>query len=205
MKNEYNIVVTGVGGQGVLSLAKLIGNAAMKEDKNVFMSEIHGLAQRGGVVTSELRIGDVHSPLIEEGEADVVVALEPVEAVRISNKASSKTYFLVNTKPIIPFTVSLGFSKYPDVESILSVLNRLTKSTIAFNAVEIAEQAGSAISLNVVMLGALFAVSYLPVSEDSILSAMESTFSKEIFEVNKRAFNLGKSKALNFIKFKKGG
>ncbi len=196
MKSEYNIAITGVGGQGILSLAKLIGNAALKEGKNVFMSEIHGLAQRGGAVTSELRIGDVHSPLIEGGEADVIVALEPVEAIRILNKASSKTYFLVNIKPIIPFTVSLGFSKYPDMDSILNILNGFGKSTIAFDAVELAEQAGSAISLNVVMLGALSTVSCIPVSENSILSAMELTFSKETFEVNKRAFDLGKSKAL---------
>ena len=196
MKSEYNIAITGVGGQGILSLAKLIGNAALKEGKNVFMSEIHGLAQRGGAVTSELRIGDVHSPLIGGGEADVIVALEPVEAIRILNKASSKTYFLVNIKPIIPFTVSLGFSKYPDMDSILNILNGFGKSTIAFDAVELAEQAGSAISLNVVMLGALSVISSIPVSENSILSAMELTFSKETFEVNKRAFNLGKSKAL---------
>jgi len=199
MKNEYNIVVTGVGGQGVLSLAKLIGNAALKEGKNVFMSEVHGLAQRGGAVTSELRIGDVHSPLTEEGEADVIVALELMESLRVLNKANSKTWFLINTKPIVPFTVSLGFSVYPDVNSVLGAIKKVDNNILSFNATEIAEQAGNAISLNVVMLGALSAVSCIPVSENSMLSVVELTFLKKALEINKRAFDLGKNEALEVI------
>ncbi len=198
MKRESNIIVAGVGGQGVLSLAKLIGNAAINEKRNVFMSEIHGLAQRGGVVTSEIRIGDVHSPLIEKGKADIVIALEPIEANRVLDKTSSKTYFLINTKPIVPFTVSLGFSKYPNLESVLGALRKTSKNIIAFNAIELAEQAGGIISLNMVMLGALSAISCAPVSENSLLSAMKLTFSKKAFKVNEKAFELGRNTALEF-------
>lgn len=113
MKNIYKIQLIGVGGQGTIKASTIIGEAAMKKGLNVVMSEVHGMAQRGGTVVTEFKIGEAHSPLIEEGAADLMIAFEPTEALRALNKINQESFVIVNSSPIVPFTVSLGISEYP--------------------------------------------------------------------------------------------
>lgn len=94
----------------------------MKKSLNVVMSEVHGMAQRGGTVITELKIGEVYSPLIEETDADLLLAFEPTEALRSLNKLSEKTFVIVNSIPIVPFTVSLGISEYPELSTVFEEL-----------------------------------------------------------------------------------
>ncbi len=106
MKNE-NIIIAGVGGQGILFASKIIGETAVASNMNLILSEIHGMAQRGGAVISTVKIGNTHSPLIADGEADIILSFEPVEALRAANKMSKNTTVIINTNSIIPFPVSL--------------------------------------------------------------------------------------------------
>ena len=195
MRDAFNIVISGVGGQGILKLSKIIGESALFEGKNVVMSEVHGMAQRGGVVISEMRIGDVNSPLVEEGDADLIIALEPSEAFRVINKAGSKTWFVINTEKVVPFTVSLGISSYPDVDELIENIKKVSKNVVVFNGVELSKKAGSLISLNMVMLGAVSTLPNFPLKEDTLVKVMEESFKGDALKVNKLAFNFGKEEA----------
>lgn len=194
MKDTFNIVVSGVGGQGILKLSKIIGEATLLEGKNVVMSEVHGMAQRGGVVISEIRIGDVKSPLVEERSADLIIALEPSEAYRVIKKGIDRTWFVINTEKIVPFTVSLGISEYPDIEKIMDNIKKVSKRVIAFNGVDLSKKAGSLISLNMVMLGAASVIPDFPLDKGSVYRAMESSFKGESLKINKTAFEFGREK-----------
>jgi len=199
MKDVFNIVISGVGGQGILKLSKIIGEAALVEGKNVVMSEVHGMAQRGGVVISEIRIGDVRSPLVEEGDADLIISLEPSEAFRVINKAGSKTWFVINTEKIVPFTVSLGISTYPDVDRLIENIKKVSENVIIFNGVELSKKAGSLISLNMVMLGAVSTLPDFPLKEETVIKALRDSFKGEILKVNELAFNFGKEETKKLL------
>ena len=109
MKNIYKIQLIGVGGQGTIKASTIIGEAAMKKGLNVVMSEVHGMAQRGGTVVTEFKIGDADSPLIEEGAADLMIAFEPSEALRAINKVNKNSFVIVNSSPIVPLLFRLVF------------------------------------------------------------------------------------------------
>ena len=116
------IFFTGVGGQGTLLATRLVGQAALKEDIPVLMSEIHGMAQRGGVVESSVVLGSAASPTIANGEADIVIAFEPLEAARALPKCNPKTVVITGTAPVLPFTVSIGQSAYPDPAELYKMI-----------------------------------------------------------------------------------
>ncbi|GAH93069.1 unnamed protein product, partial [marine sediment metagenome] len=112
----------GVGGQGIVRVSTIIGEAAMKKGLNVVMSELHGMAERGGIITTEVKLGDASSALIQDGSADLLFAMEPVEALRSLEKVGPNTSAIVNSAPIIPFTVSLGIDTYPEISQIITEL-----------------------------------------------------------------------------------
>jgi len=157
-----DIVIVGVGGQGILTSSTIIAKAAMKAGLNVLTSEVHGMAQRGGSVEVHVRIGDVLSPLIPPGNADVMIALELVEALRYSKYLSSDSTVIINRKRIVPTTVTLGLSNYPDEETVLSKLREITPKIYPVNASEIAEELGSVQATNVVVLGMMAKLIDLP-------------------------------------------
>jgi len=107
MNSTYKIYFTGVGGQGIVRVSTIIGEAAMRKGLKVVMSELHGMAERGGMVTTEVKIGDSSSAIIQDGNADLLFAMEPVEALRSLKKVGPNTSAIVNSAPIVPFTVSL--------------------------------------------------------------------------------------------------
>ncbi|MFC1829745.1 indolepyruvate oxidoreductase subunit beta [Thermodesulfobacteriota bacterium] len=189
------LILVAVGGQGNLLASRVIGEAALLSDIPVRMSEIHGMAQRGGVVESSILFGDVKSTIISDGEADVVVGFEPLETLRALNKCNSKTVVITNLSPLSPFTVTAGSSVYPGLEELQAFIKAKTAKLIAFNAVELAEKAGNILSVNMVLLGALIQTEKIPLSAETIKEAIIARTKKDFLETNINAFELGSSTA----------
>lgn len=191
MKNIYKIQLIGVGGQGTIKASVIIGEAAIKKGLNVVMSEVHGMAQRGGTVVTEFKIGEAHSPLIEEGAADLMIAFEPTEALRALNKINQESFVIVNSSPIVPFTVSLGISEYPELTSVFEELQVKIKNLLIINAEKIAKEAGSIISENMVLLGAAVATPNFPIEKDLVIRSMKENLPPKSIETNLKAFEMG--------------
>lgn len=191
MKNIYKIQLIGVGGQGTIKASTIIGEAAMKKGLNVVMSEVHGMAQRGGTVVTELKIGEAYSPLIEEGAADLMIAFEPAEVLRALNKINQESFVIVNSSPIVPFTVSLGISEYPELSSVFEELKVKIKNLLIINAEKIAKEAGSIISENMVLLGAAVATPNFPIEKDLVIQSMKENLPTKSIETNLKAFEMG--------------
>jgi len=189
---EFNIVLAGVGGQGTLLAAEAIGAAAVIEGLNVRVSEIHGMAQRGGAVVSNVRIGeDVLASTVLEGQADVLLGFEPLETVRNLKSASEKTLVIMNTQQIAPSELPAKNTDYPSVEDVLAKIHLFTADVILIEAAELAKKAGSRLTQNSVLLGALAAVKDFPVSAKSMVWALRELVPKKYAETNVRAFELG--------------
>ena len=185
--DSCNIVLAGVGGLGILLAAEIIGTAAVKEGYNVRVSELHGMAQRGGAVVSHVRIGEkALAPTVLEGTADAIVSLEPMEALRNIKFATPKTIVLVNTKPF-----KISGTKYPEVNVLLEQLRNFTKNTILIDATALAEKAGTGITQNVVMMGALAAVKRLPMKVETLKEALRELVPTKYLNINMKAFELG--------------
>lgn len=189
--NQCDIVLAGTGGQGVLLFAKVLGEAAVKEGYNVRVSEIHGMAQRGGAVVSHVRIGQkVTSPTVLEGTADVIVGLEPMETLRNIGFANENTLVLTNTAIIKPSGIPQNAS-YPQLESILEKIRLFTKSILTIDAQSIAKKLGNTYVLNITMLGALFATGKLPIKRETIQESIGDSVSQKFVEINLKAFEAG--------------
>ncbi len=147
--SECDLVIVGVGGQGVILISDVIGRAAVLAEKPICGAETHGMAQRGGSVINHTRIGCRYSPMVAAGRADLLVALEPVEALRYSYFLSPKGIALVNTRPVLPVTVTTGLASYPPVESLLERLKERCSKVIAIDATDLAKEAGTAQAMNV--------------------------------------------------------
>ncbi|HPS91559.1 MAG TPA: indolepyruvate oxidoreductase subunit beta [Methanothrix sp.] len=189
--SECDLVIVGVGGQGVILISDVLGRAAVLAGKPVCGAETHGMAQRGGSVINHTRIGCRFSPMVAAGGADVLVALEPAEALRFAQFLSPAGVALVNTRPVLPSTVTSGRAKYPSIEEILAPLKAHSCRVIALDATALAQAAGTAQAMNVVMLGALSR--YIPISEELILQALAQVVPSRFLEINRKAFFLGKA------------
>ena len=189
------LIIVAVGGQGNLLATKVLGEAALAEDIPVRMSEIHGMAQRGGVVESAMVFGDAKSTIVSDGAADVLVGFEPCETLRALNKCNKETVVITNLSPIPPFTVTTGQGVYPEIETIRKLISEKTKQLIAIDAVELATQAGNTMSVNMVLLGALIKTGILPLTVDDIKTAIRTKTRKDFVETNLAAFDLGFSVA----------
>ncbi|HOV82839.1 MAG TPA: indolepyruvate oxidoreductase subunit beta [Methanothrix sp.] len=189
--SECDLVIAGVGGQGVLLISDVIGRATVLAGKPVCGAETHGMAQRGGSVINHTRIGCRYSPLVAAGSADLLVALEPVEGLRFSHFLSREGVALVNTRPVLPVTVTLGQAAYPPLEKLIELLGQRCSNVIAMDASLLAEKAGTSQAMNMVMLGALSR--YIPLPEELILQALYNVVSPRFLDANERAFALGKA------------
>jgi indolepyruvate ferredoxin oxidoreductase beta subunit len=190
MKKKINIALTGVGGQGVVTAANILGKAAVKTGINVFVSEVHGMAQRGGTVNCTVRFGDVSGPLIPNGSADAILSMEPSEALRYIHYSNKKTKIITDIEPVIPFTVATGDGKYPDIEKIFIELKKYGK-IYKIDAAKLAKEAGAIITKNVVMLGALAGANVLPYKPHFLLEVILQSVPKKYIDINKKAFELG--------------
>lgn len=187
---KTNIVLTGVGGQGVITAANILGKAAVNAGLNVFVSEVHGMAQRGGSVNCTVRIGDVSGPLVASGSADVLLSMEPAEALRYAHYTNKKTKIITDTTAVIPFTVATGEEEYPDIDVVFKELKNYGM-LYKVDAVKTAKDAGAVITKNIVMLGALAGSEVLPFKSNILLDTILENVPAKFKNVNKKAFKLG--------------
>lgn len=187
----YKIYLIGVGGQGTIKTATIIGEAAMAQGFNVVMSEIHGMAQRGGTVVTEVKIGKAASPLIEKNAADLVMAFEPSELLRALSRIGKETHVIVNLATIIPFTVSLGMSEYPDKTKMFDEFKKKIDNLYLIEAEKMAKEAGHIITVNIVILGAALAVPQFPVKKEFIVESIRKNLPANSIDINIKALELG--------------
>jgi indolepyruvate ferredoxin oxidoreductase beta subunit len=188
---SWRIFFTGVGGQGTLLATRVLGEAALVANIPVVVSEVHGMAQRGGVVESAVVLGEVQSPVISDGEVDILMAFEPLEALRAVRKCSSRSLVICNTSPVAPFSVSSGRDRYPDVSSMIEAISSQVSNLIAYDARALAREAGSELSINIVMLGTLMRHAKMPFDEKVVKKVLNTRTKKSFLEINLKAFDLG--------------
>ena len=185
------LIIVAVGGQGNLLASKVLGEAALLAEVPVRMSEIHGMAQRGGVVESAVVFGDAESTIISDGEADVLLGFEPSETLRALNKCNAQTVVITNTAALPPFTVAIGKGTYPDLKETQKLIRSKTAKLIAFDAQALAKKAGNIMSLNMVLLGSLIQTGIMPVSAEQVKEAIRTSTKKAFVDINVKAFELG--------------
>lgn len=185
------LIMVAVGGQGNLLASKVLGEAALISKVPVRMSEIHGMAQRGGVVESAIVFGEATSSIISDSEADILLGFEPSETLRALNRCSKKTKVITNTATLPPFTVSIGKGVYPDVENIKNLLKEKCASLVAIDAMALAKEAGSPMSVNIVLLGALVQSGSLGFTKENVIEAIKRRTKKAFLDKNLKAFDLG--------------
>lgn len=189
------LVFVGVGGQGNLLASRLLGEAALAGGIPAVVSEIHGMAQRGGIVESAVLMGNATSPIVSPGEADVLVGFEPVETLRALGKCNKGTVIITNTHPLPPFTVAAGQGTYPPPDQILTLIREKAGKVIALDGDAIAEGVGNPLALNMVMLGALIGSGTISISAEEMKRAISASTKKAFLESNLKAFDQGFERA----------
>lgn len=185
---NINILIVGVGGQGTLLASRILGNFAHMEGKECKLSEVHGMSQRGGSVVTHVRIGDrVFSPLVSEGEADIVLAFEKLEALRWRHYLKKDGLLIINDQEIMPMPVIIGTMDYP--KNVYNTFDNENIKHIKINALKKAKEAGTAKAVNTVMLGAL--AKSLDIDYNKMEKAIENSVKEKFIEVNKKALALG--------------
>ncbi|RRD73166.1 indolepyruvate oxidoreductase subunit beta [Tannerella forsythia] len=184
---KTDIILSGVGGQGILSIAAIIGEAALKEGLYMKQSEVHGMSQRGGDVQSNLRLSDkpIASDLIPIGQADLIISLEPMEALRYLPYLNKKGWLVTNTKPYT------NIPNYPEIDKVMAELNKLPHKVL-LDVETIAKEIGSPRTANMVMLGA--ATPFLGIDYEKIADGIRSIFGRkgdDIVSVNLKALQAG--------------
>lgn len=183
-----NIMIVGVGGQGSLLASRIVGNAAMAQGYDVKVSEVHGMSQRGGSVVTYVRYGDkVHSPVIGQGEADIIISFEQLEAARWLSYLKKDGILITSTQKIMPMPVITGACNYPD--ELISKIEDKNVKVVAIDALSKAEEAGSIKAVNVVLIGAM--THYSDFSKDQLLDALKMSVPQKLLDINLKAFELG--------------
>jgi len=194
---KYNLILSGVGGQGILTIAAILDTATLNQDLYVKQSEVHGMSQRGGAVQSHVRISDseIYSDLIPQGKADMILSVEPMELLRYLPYLKNKGWLITDSHPFI------NTNDYPNKNDLYKQITS-HPNHIIINATEIAKKLGNSKAANMVLLGA--ASSLIPLSEESILAAIKKLFEKKserIINLNIEAFQSGKKLAKEYTDF----
>ena len=193
-KDPINLIITGTGGQGNILISKLLGEAMLEEGYWVTIGETYGASQRGGSVASHVRISREAQcgPLTPAGFADIVLSLEPVEALRIlALYGSADTCVVTNVRPVHPMAVAIGEAEYPSLESIKQAIDELSRKALYLDASAIAINLGAPLLTNMVMAGALLGSRFLPLEAERFEHQLEWTFEADKLTVNLEAFRLG--------------
>jgi len=191
----YNILLTGVGGEGVLVTSVIVARAASLDGNEVRGTQFHGLAQRGGSIPTHVRFGkkgEVHSPFISRGRADLILGLEPIEAARACIFADkSRTGFVVDNYPLKPISVNMGNETYPSIKKIKNMIQPFAKRLVLTESSNLCkEKLGNPIFGNVMAIGVAFGQGLLPISKASIIKAIKNTVPRGL-EQNMQAFKWG--------------
>lgn len=191
MERIMEVVISGVGGQGNVKAAQILGAAAVKAGLKVRVSDVFGIAQRGGPVLSHVRIGAVHGSMVDAHSADVVVGLEPMEALRaVSQFLKPGGIVIMSTRPVYPVEVNTGKADYPPLSSVLDAIGIAAGNVITLDATEIALSSGIPMAANVVMLGVLAGTGVLPFSPEYVEQSIRDLIPRSV-EENVRAFRAG--------------
>ena len=194
-KDPWNMIIAGVGGQGNVLASQILGQMLVTEDFYVTIGETYGLSQRGGSVMSHLRISrkDQFSPLIPKGTCDFVMGLEPTEALRVLQQfGNPNVQLLINTRPIYPTDVIAGNATYPEVDTVLEKIHKLSQKVWTINATEIALEMGDPIFSNMVMIGAFSDLELLPVNRPGFQEVIEDVLPAKKLTSNLDAFDRGR-------------
>lgn len=194
MKDPYNVIVAGVGGQGNVVGSQLMGSVLVDLGYRVTIGETYGASQRGGSVMSHLRISKVrqYGPLIPPRSADLVMALEPSEAARVLGQyGHPNTVGVVNTRPVYPVDVISGVLSYPEIDQLLQMVESLCARTYILDATLRALELGNPILANIIMIGAVSAAGLLPITESGLELAIREHMSADKVDINLTAFRLG--------------
>ena len=185
-----SIMIVGVGGQGSLLASKLLGRLLLTRGYDIKVSEVHGMSQRGGSVVTYVRYGDkVYSPVIDKGQADCIVSFELLEAARWTEYLKPGGKIIVNTQQINPMPVIIGAAQYP--ENLVEKMKAAGIDVDAFDALSLAEQAGSSKAVNIVLMGHMSR--NFDFTEEEWLTALEQSVAPKFLELNKKAFALGRN------------
>jgi indolepyruvate ferredoxin oxidoreductase beta subunit len=196
-QSSWRLVIAGTGGQGVISAARLLAGFFLLRGHHVVSAQLHGMAQRGGAVQSCVMVDTGISPVMAQGAADVVLGLEPVETARTLPLLSPKTFVLMNSAAIVPFSLSQayvlgkGSGKYPELEQLAEVIRAATPRLHVVDASALAKRAGQIKTLNVVMLGCLFGAGLLPARPQEFVDTVMARVPPKLAATNGRAFRLG--------------
>lgn len=183
-----NILISAVGGQGALLASRIFGTLARKLGKDIKLSEVHGMSQRGGSVVTYVRMGDkVHSPVVEKGTADYIMAFEQLEGARYIEWLKEGGTLIINTQQIDPMPVVTGATEYPG--DLIQELAELPIDLYSIDAVELATEAGTVKASNVVLIGVLASITDIP--KETWLESIEETVPEKFLELNLKAFELG--------------
>lgn len=186
--NRLDIMLVGVGGQGTLLASRVLGAVAVKSGYDVKVSEVHGMSQRGGSVVTYVKMGEkVYSPLIENGEADVIIAFEELEALRWLDYLKQGGKMIINDQKINPMPVITGKAKYP--ESIVTKLKEMLKNVTSIDALKIAKECGNIKAVNMVLIGVMAASTGF--GRDLWLDAMKEVIPERLLDINLKAFDEG--------------
>lgn len=194
-KDPWNIIITGVGGQGNVLASQILGQMLVEQGYIITIGETYGASQRGGSVMSHIRVSrrGQFSPLIPEGKCDLVLGLEPVEALRVlANYGNPEVMMLINTRPIYPIDVIAGNAAYPELSVVLKKIQRLSRRVWTLNATEIGLELGDPIFSNIVMIGALSALDLLPLHREGFQNAIQEMLSPHKLLLNMNAFDRGR-------------
>lgn len=193
-KDPLNIIICGVGGQGNILASELVGSAAVSAGFLTTIGETYGASQRGGSVMSHVRLSKQlqYGPLIPRGEADVIIGFEPLEVLRVFRVyGNSDTHVITNSRPNYPLGTLIGESKYPEMADMLSEIGRVAARVQVVEATELAKQAGSAVSTNVLMVGCLAGSELVPIDLTNFEEVLKQRFEGPALELNQKVFAMG--------------
>ncbi|HIE16567.1 MAG TPA: indolepyruvate ferredoxin oxidoreductase [Dehalococcoidia bacterium] len=192
-KDPFNLIITGVGGQGNVTISLIIGNALVRDGYLVTIGETYGASQRGGAVMSHMRISKVaqYSPFIPDGCADVILGMEPAETLRMLGRYGNPNVLtIVNPRPIYSIDVTGGQAQYPDLNTLIDSVKKLSAKTWIINATEEAKKMGDPVFANAILIGAVIGSNVLPLNKKLTESILREILPREI-KPNLRAFNTG--------------
>jgi indolepyruvate ferredoxin oxidoreductase beta subunit len=197
-KDPLNVIVTGVGGQGNVLISQLMGRALVRAGYHVTIGETYGASQRGGAVMSHLRVSRQaqYGPLIPQGQANVILGLEPVEALRVLGQYGNPGVTVItNSRPVYPLAVAIGTAHYPSVEEIVKALEELSSRAWLINATDVAIDMGAPILANIIMVGALVGAGVLPLAAEEFELELRESLPADRLDLNLKAFRRGLAEA----------